>query len=151
MRNLWLFLHLVGIVIWVGGMFFAQHCLRPAAAGLLEPPQRLPLLSATLGKFFDYVLLALALLWASGLAMLAAAGFKGAPIAWHLMAGIALVMTVIFAVIRWQRYPVLEAAVAAKDWPAGAAAMNGIRRLVAINLGLGFLTIAVATIGASLK
>ena len=36
-------LHLLSAVIWVGGMFFAYMVLRPAAATLLEPPQRLPL------------------------------------------------------------------------------------------------------------
>ena len=37
------FLHLLGVLIWVGGMFFAYMALRPAAAQLLEPPQRLTL------------------------------------------------------------------------------------------------------------
>ena len=33
-------LHILGAVIWVGGMFFAYMALRPVAAALLEPPQR---------------------------------------------------------------------------------------------------------------
>ena len=41
----------------------------------------------------------------------------------------------------------LVAAVAAKQWPAGGQAINSIRVLVTVNLGLGFLTIAVATLG----
>ena len=45
-------LHLLGVVVWVGGMFFAHMALRPAATELLEPPQRLPLLQATLMRFF---------------------------------------------------------------------------------------------------
>lgn len=35
-----LFLHLAGVVLWVGGMFFAYVCLRPTAVKLFEPPQR---------------------------------------------------------------------------------------------------------------
>ena len=35
-------LHILGAVVWVGGMFAAYVCLRPAA-GALEPPQRLKL------------------------------------------------------------------------------------------------------------
>ena len=36
-----LFLHVAGVVVWVGGMFFAYVCLRPRAASQLEPPPRL--------------------------------------------------------------------------------------------------------------
>ena len=35
----------------------------------------------------------------------------------------------------------------AGDWPAAGAALNGIRILVVVNLGLGWLTIAIATLG----
>jgi len=31
-------LHLLAVVVWVGGMFFAWMALRPVAAPLLEPP-----------------------------------------------------------------------------------------------------------------
>ena len=131
MRELMIFLHLTGVVVWVGGMFFAHHCLRPAA----------------LGRFFGFVTGALLLLWSSGLAMMLQSGFGGAPVAWHAMMGVALVMTAIFAVIRLLRYPRLRAGVAAGDWPAAGAALNGIRILVVVNLGLGWLTIAIATLG----
>jgi len=146
MRELMIFLHLTGVVVWVGGMFFAHHCLRPAALQL-PPPQRLPLMAAALGRFFGFVTGALLLLWASGLAMMLQSGFGGAPVAWHAMMGVALVMTAIFAVIRLLRYPRLRAGVAAGDWPAAGAALNDIRILVVVNLGLGWLTIAIATLG----
>jgi uncharacterized membrane protein len=44
----------------------------------------------------------------------------------------------------WRR---LQQAVTAQDWPAGAAALNRMRRLVVFNLGLGVVTIAIATLG----
>ena len=40
-----LFVHLIGVVVWVGGMFVMHFAVRPAAAGQLPPPQRLPLLA----------------------------------------------------------------------------------------------------------
>ena len=43
LSSLLLTLHLLAAVIWVGGMFFAYACLRPVAASLFEPPQRLTL------------------------------------------------------------------------------------------------------------
>ena len=40
-------LHLLGVVVWVGGMFFAHMALRPSVLAL-NPPERLPLLSQPL-------------------------------------------------------------------------------------------------------
>jgi len=52
MTELWLFLHFAAVVVWIGGMVFAHFCLRPAALATLQPPQRLPLMAAALGRFF---------------------------------------------------------------------------------------------------
>ena len=43
MQRVLLMLHLSSAIVWVGGMFFAYVCLRPAAIELLEPPARLRL------------------------------------------------------------------------------------------------------------
>lgn len=149
MRSFLLFLHLAGVVVWVGGMFFAHVCLRPVAAEQLPPAQRLPLLAAVLGRFFTAVALAVSAILASGFASLKLTGFALAPLHWHAMAGLGLLMAGIFAVILFRLYPRLQAGVAAADWPAAGAAMNRIRQLVAINLLLGGLTLAVATLGAA--
>ena len=47
--------HLLATIVWIGGMFFMLHCLRPAAS-LLEPPLRLRLLHATMRRFFVAVI-----------------------------------------------------------------------------------------------
>lgn len=146
MREFWLFAHLCAVVVWVGGMAFVQFCLRPAALAL-PPPQRLALMSEALRRFLAQVTAALAVLWASGIAMLLPVGLRAAPPAWHSMLGAALVMTGVFAAIRLVRYPALRAAVAASDWPAAGAALASIRALVMLNLFLGTLTIAAATLG----
>ena len=52
LRQILLFVHLLGAIAWVGGMFFAYFCLRPAAMEVLDPPRRLPLWSATFARFF---------------------------------------------------------------------------------------------------
>ena len=147
MRQLLIFIHLSGVIVWIGGMAFAHFCLRPVAAELLPPPQRLPLLSGVLGRFFRLVAVALAALWATGFVRFAQAG-AAAPANWTVMAAIGLLMTVIYLVIVMRFYPALRAAVAAERWPDGAAAMNRIRQLVFANLLLGFLTLAVAILGA---
>lgn len=146
MRGLWLFLHILGVVIWVGGMFFAHHCMRPVIVARCEPPQRLALMSEILGKFFNYVTIAVVLIWVSGLALLHGAGGR-MPLPWLLMFVIAVVMTLLFVIIKWARYPALVAAVEKSDWPAGAAALTSIRKLVASNLAMGFLVVLIATLG----
>jgi len=147
MESMLLFVHLVAVAIWIGGMFFAHACLRPAAFELLAPPQRLPLMAGALGRFFRWVALAIVLLWASGLARLAQVGFANAPPAWHAMAGLAAVMTVVFGAIAHGIFPGVRRAIAEQRLPDAAAALGRIRILVAINLGLGVATIAVATLG----
>jgi len=147
MRAFLLLIHLSGVIVWVGGMFFAHFCLRPVAAAQLPPPQRLPLLAAVLGRFFTAVAASIVAILASGFAIMGAAGFGQAPIQWHVMSGSGLVMAVIFGAIYFLNYPRLKAGVAAQDWPAAGAAMNRIRLLVATNLLLGALTIVVATLG----
>ncbi len=61
-----LLLHVLSVVVWVGGMFFAYMALRPAAVQTLEPPQRLPLWAATFDRFFPWVWLAVTLILGSG-------------------------------------------------------------------------------------
>ena len=52
-------LHLFGIVVWVGGMFFAYMVLRPVAADVLQPPERLRLWNGVFSRFFNWVWLAI--------------------------------------------------------------------------------------------
>lgn len=148
MRSFLLLLHLSGVIVWVGGMFFAHFCLRPVAALQLQPAQRLPLLAAVLGRFFKVVTLSVVIILISGFASLAATGFAQAPLHWHVMAALGLLMSAIFGIIYFLYFPRLRAGVAGLDWPLAGAAMNRIRVLVMTNLFLGALTIAVAMLGS---
>ncbi len=145
-----LFLHVAAVTIWVGGMFFAYVCLRPVAAIQLEPPARLRLWRAVFGRFFPLVWLAVALLLITGLGMMLMVGMKAAPIHWHMMFLTGLVMMIIFAHVYFAPYRRLIRAVSAADWPDGGAALAQIRKLVALNTALGFVTIALATGGRML-
>jgi len=68
----------------------------------------------------------------------------------HVMFGLGLLMSLIFAFIRLVTYPRMRRALAGQQLPVAAAQLDLIRRLVAINLALGVLTIAVATVGRAL-
>lgn len=149
-RSLLLFAHLTGVVVWVGGMFFAYFFLRPVAASLLQPAQRLPLWRGVFDRFLNWVWVAVGLILASGLSMLLQVGFGAAPPNLHIMFLLGLIMMIVFAHVYFAPYRRLCVAVDAQDWPAGGAALGQIRKLVGFNLALGILTIAVATLGHGL-
>lgn len=143
-RQLLLFLHLTSVIVWVGGMFFAYFCLRPAAVRVLEPPQRLPLWVATFEIFLRYTAIAVVVVLLSGFVMFFELGFKRAPTGWHVMMLLGLVMALIFGYVYAWLYPRLRTHCQASSWPAAAGALNSIRRWVAVNLLLGTCTIAAA-------
>jgi len=147
MHPILLFLHLAGVVLWVGGMFFAWMCLRPVAAVQLEPPARLTLWAGVFARFFPWVWAAVSVILISGLQTLLSIGMKLAPIHWHAMLLLGLVMGAIFVYVATQPYGKLKAAVADQDWPAGGRALGQIRQLIGINLILGFVTVGVASLG----
>ncbi len=143
-------LHVLSIIVWIGGMVFAHFFLRPAVAQL-EPPVRLRLMRDVLGRFFQAVLVASLLALVSGVWMLGraakqvvqAGGSFEMPLAWTVMAVLGVAMVAIFMHIRFALYKRLDRAVVASDWATGAAALAQIRNWVATNLGLGILILIV--------
>jgi uncharacterized membrane protein len=143
-----LFAHVLGVVVWVGGMFLMHIAVRPAAVELLDPPARLPLLAAVLGRFFRWVTIAVVVILASGLTMiLGGGGFANAHVSVHLMLGLGVLMMAIYAVIRVSHFGRLKSAVEEHDWKGAGGHLDRVRKLVSINLVLGLLTIGVAIVG----
>lgn len=142
-------LHLLSAVIWVGGMFFAYMALRPVAATLLEPPQRLPLWSQTFAKFFPWVWLAIVLLIVTGYGMIFAVfgGMAQAGLHVHLMQGIGWIMMLLYMHVYFAPYARLKRAVTVGDFPTAGAQLGQIRRTIGINLLLGLVVIAIASAG----
>lgn len=150
MLSAWLLvMHLAGVIVWLGGMFFVLACLRPSL-GELQPQQRAPLMLGVLDRFFAWVSLAILFIWASGLTRLAQVGMAAAPLGWHLMLALGAVMTVVFLVIRLRLHGRLRAQVARADLPAAGGTLERIRRLVLLNLVLGALTVVAAKVPLSL-
>ncbi|MGB3620154.1 hypothetical protein FT643_22485 [Ketobacter sp. MCCC 1A13808] len=142
-------LHVLSVVIWVGGMFFAYMALRPVAAQLLEPPLRLQLWSQVFARFFPWVSLAVVLILATGLWMIF--GFYGGmgqtrPYI-HIMMLLGLIMTAIYGHVFFAPYRRLKQAVAGQDWAEGGRRLGQIRMLIGINLSLGLVVVALATLG----
>lgn len=142
MRNLLLFLHIAGAIFWMGGMAFAVLALRPALHAHLQPPQRLPLMVLVLRRFFVVVMVSIAVLLSTGMPLLMQVPGAVAPRGWHAMAGLGILMMLVFGYIFFGPWDGLQRAVEAGDWPAGGKRMNRIVLLVKVNLGLGWLAIA---------
>ena len=139
------FLHILGFTVWVGGMFFAYMALRPIAASVLLPPQRLQLWDGVFQKFFFWVWLSILLVLGSGLYMMALIGKP--PLYVTVMAILGIVMMFIFAHVFFAPYKRLKRAVAAADWQAGGAALGQIRMMVGVNLLLGLVTMVIGALG----
>ncbi|MDO8443719.1 MAG: CopD family protein [Candidatus Azambacteria bacterium] len=149
-------IHLLSVIVWIGGMVFAQFFLRPAVA-TLAPPERVRLMHAVMGRFLNAVLVAAGLILGSGIWMIgriarqtAQSGLKfNMPLEWMAMAVLGLVMMVILGHIRFALYKRLTRAVADAVWPAAGAALASIRTWVMVNLGIGVVIVAVTVLGAS--
>lgn len=147
-------LHLLAIIVWIGGMVFAHFFLRPALAEL-APADRVRLMHAVLGRFFGAVLGAVGVSLVTGLWMIGnvakqvvqAGGAFQMPLEWTVMATLGLLMMLIFGHIRMVLYRRLGRALAAQDTVAGVAVLAQLRVWVAGNLGLGVLIVLVTLLG----
>jgi uncharacterized membrane protein len=149
-------IHLLSVIVWIGGMVFVQFFLRPVA-GTLAPPERVRFMRDVLGRFFSAVWVAVGLILGSGLWMMGRmgrvevqSGIKvSMPLEWIVMAVLGLVMVGVFCFIRFVLYQRLASAVTASAWPAGGVVLASIRTWVMVNLVIGVVTVAITLLGAS--
>ncbi|MGH6967655.1 MAG: CopD family protein [Stellaceae bacterium] len=139
-----LVLHILAAVIWVGGMFFAHFMLRPAAAPL-ELGVRLPLMRRVLARFFPWVWISIALLLLSGGGMIKL-GAGGLAI--QIMMGAGIVMMLVFGHLYFSPWRRFQRALDGDDLPAAAAQLGQIRTIVALNLVLGLVVVAIGATGS---
>jgi uncharacterized membrane protein len=143
MIALLLFFHILAAVVWVGGMFFAHQMVRPSV-GPLDPPIRLALWRRIFERFFSWVWVAVILLLASGFAM-QGLGVNGLHV--QIMEGLGLIMMLAFAHLYFAPWKRFRRAVDNADFPAAAAQLNQIRRIVEFNLALGLIVVVVGATG----
>lgn len=143
-----LLIHLLAATYWVGGMAVMHTVVRPTAIAQLAPPQRLPFLSAALGRFFTYAGVAIVVVLGTGFGMVhIAGGMAIVARSVHTMLALGLAMAAIYGHVRFAAYPRLRRAVAAQEWPSAAACLAQVRTLVFVNLILGIGVFAVALLG----
>jgi uncharacterized membrane protein len=141
-------LHVLAAFVWVGGMFFAHQVLRPSV-GPLEAAVRLALWRRVFGRFFPWVWVSVALLLATGVAMIfiESGGFDRASLYVSLMMAVGVVMMLLFAHLYFAPWRRLQRALDGGDVPAAGRNLDQIRRIVTINLVLGLATAAVGASG----
>ena len=139
--------HILGALFWVGGMAFAYTMLRPAA-GSLEAPVRLTLWRDVFKRFLPWVAVSIVALLVSGYAMMfmAYGGFR-APLYIHVMQGTGILMMLLYLHLYFAPWRRLQKLVAAADWQNAGKQLAMIRKLVAINLALGVITVLVGSTG----
>ncbi len=149
-------IHLLSVIVWIGGMVFAQFFLRPALA-TLAAPDRVRVMHAILGRFFNAISVLAVLAVASGSWMIgrtarqmAQSGVKfNMPLEWMVMALLGLVMLAVFGYLRFVLYQRLTAALTAAAWPAAGVALAQIRTWVMVNLVLGVVIVLVTLLGVA--
>lgn len=143
-------IHLLAALIWVGGMFFAYVVLRPTAVEVLQPPERLRLWDGVFRRFFNWVWLAIGLLLVTGFYMIYQyGGIAYAPRYVHIMLTLGLAMIAIYGYVFFSCYVPLSVHVSKQRWKEAGEQLGRIRKLVAVNLTLGLLTVSMAALGAA--
>jgi uncharacterized membrane protein len=130
-------LHVLGAVVWVGGMFFAMLIMRPALADL-DAARRVDVYRGAFHRFFRmlWIVMPGMLLTGYGLVFKRFGGFADAPWNVQLMHLLALAMAAVFVAVWFGAYQRFRG--------GQGRAIDSIRPMIIINLILGLITIAIA-------
>jgi uncharacterized membrane protein len=143
-----LLLHVLAATVWVGGMFFALVCLRPTAAEL-DAAVRTRVWAGVVTRFYPWVWLSVALLLVTGLWMTFAVlgGLRSAGVHVHVMLALGVLMMLLAAHTYFAPLKRLRLAVAESHWTDAGKRLHQIRLLLAVNLALGLVVVAVGSGG----
>jgi uncharacterized membrane protein len=141
-------LHILAAVMWVGGLYFILMILRPSM-GTLEPAVRFSLWHGVLSRFFPLVWIGVAVLLASGFAMVrfGLGGFASVGSYVRVMAAIGILAMAIYAFIYFAPWRAFSRAVRSADWLAAEKSIGQIRLLITTDLILGVVTVVVGASG----
>ena len=141
-RDWVLAVHVLCVVIWVGGMFFA-YVGAAAQSRRIEPVQRIALHTQVFRRFFLVIWHAMPLILLSGFTMLFVFDGGAANAAWNInaMMLIGLIMSAVFVLIVFGPYARFRRTT---ERATAAACIDRIRKLIGVNLVLGIITVVAA-------
>ena len=142
-------LHTLATILWVGGMFFAYICLRPAVGRIEPAPERLKLWRGTFARFFPWVWLSIAALLSTGFWMIFVpmGGFGNVRGHIHIMLAVGILMMALFAHLFFGSWRKFCAAVDADQFEPAKVQLARIRHVVAVNLMLGLVNAVIGVTG----
>ncbi len=140
-------IHLLGVILWIGGMFFSYAVLRPAITETLQKPERMRLWGNVFRRFFKLVWGTVAAILVTGLYMIYQLG-GAAHVPQHVLVMLlsGLAMVVVYGYVFFACYVPFDLHVAKGRWDDAAKLMGQIRQLMGFNLTLGVLTICFAVL-----
>jgi len=142
------FIHLLAVLIWIGGMFFAYVVLRQATKEALDLPQRMRLWASVLRLFFKWVWVAVGVILITGFYLIYLyGGIAHVSRYIHVMLALGLVMMVIHGYMFFTCYVPFSLHVAKKRWKEAGEPLGKMGTLVAINFALGLLTVGMVLLG----
>jgi uncharacterized membrane protein len=132
--------HVLGAVVWVGGMFFAVMIMRPAL-GDLDASRRVDVYRAAFHRFFRLIWLVMPTMLLTGYVMLFGqyGGFALANWNVHLMHMLGLAMAAVFVAIWFGPYQRFR--------NGQGRAMEVIRPMIFANTAIGLATVVIAALG----
>lgn len=141
-------LHVMGVVVWIGGSFFVFASLPGPAVQLLQPGQHLALWQATFQRFFKWVWLSVAVVFVSG-EWLAHGWLDGlnAPLYIHVMFGIGVLLMLLFGHIYFSPYRRMRRALIAGDEAEALRRLRQIRLLIGLIGVVGLLVVIIGVAG----
>lgn len=142
MYNTIVLIHLAAAILWMGGMGFMLLALRPAVL-TLDGPVRAKLMLTVWRRFFTVVGISIVVLLLTGGHLFVTDMQVGAATPGkHIMAGVGMLMFLLFGHIVFGGYRKYARALTAGDTATAQRAAGSIHTLVVINFGLGWLAIA---------
>ncbi|MFT8590088.1 MAG: hypothetical protein ABF746_02595 [Acetobacter orientalis] len=140
--SLVLALHLICIVVWIGGGAYAAIILRPSL-NLLDTTQRNSVHLQTLNRFFKMLTHVVPTALITGwLMIIHEGGFTAAPWTTNVMQGLGLIMALLFVRVMMGPYQKVRRAIRPQP-----TTFDSIRKQVLVIVALGVLTILAASMG----
>lgn len=143
-------LHVIAVIVWVGGMFLGVVAIRPALAEL-DVPARVRFFATMVRSFLPWLWGAIATILATGFYMVSVSfdgGLSGTPWFVRLMMGLGIFMMLLMGHYSFAPYRRLKLAMAAGDEALAARCIRQMGLIMMVNLVLGLIVILAAMMGA---
>ena len=147
-RNIFIFLHVISAVIWVGGMVSMRYAAHYSFVAIVNPQDRLEKTSQALKRLFYIVMPFVLILAATGALLTIAYGIKYTPYHYltHLKEGIWGLMFLNLVVMMWRRSQA-DKAMLEGDFNRARSMLSLIGKyMVPVNIVLGVTAIFLGTL-----